>query len=355
MEMSKMSLKKYAISIIGYGGMGSYHVKLLNKMDRFNISGIYDIAEERQKVAQKNGLHVYKSLNDVLTDQDVDIVLIATPNDSHKDIAVKSLQAGKHVICEKPVTLNSKEFQEILDAAEKYDKVFAVNQNRRWDEDFLVIKKLYDDNTLGEITSIEQRIHGSRGIPGDWRHEKKYGGGMMLDWGVHLLDRLTILVNEKITNVFCKLSYVLGHEVDDGFTMHLTFESGKTAIVEVGTNNYLSLPIWYMTGKKGSVVIDDWNMNGHVAKLTDPHDKEATPIEAGAGLTKTMAPRKENSVNKLPLPRIKSDVLEFYDNFLDTMEGKAELFVKNHEVMRVMKLMEAAFKSSELNQVINFE
>jgi len=84
-------------------------------------------------------------------------------------------------------------------------------------------------------------------------------------------------------------------------------------------------------------------------------DKDATPIEAGAGLTKTMAPRGENTVNEYPIPRIKSDVREFYYNFVDVIEGNSELVVKNDEVMRVMKIMEAAFKSSELNEVVPFE
>lgn len=350
-----MEKNKHVITVVGYGGMGSQHVRMLETVDHIEIAGIFDIAEDRQLIAKENGLHVYESLDQVLADQKVNIILIATPNDSHKDIAVQSLQAGKHVICEKPVTMNSEEFQVIIDTAKACKKVFAVHQNRRWDEDFLAVKKLYDENTLGEIFSIEQRIHGSRGIPGDWRHEKKYGGGMMLDWGVHLIDRLTIMINEKIKKIYCKMSYVLGNEVDDGFILHLTFESGKTAIVEVGTSHYLSLPIWYMTGKNGAVIIKDWDMNGKVAMLTSQDDQDATPIEAGAGLTKTMAPREKNTMSEVPVPRVKSDVREFYHNFTDVIESKAELFVKNDEVMRVMKVMEAAFESAELNQVMDFE
>lgn len=343
------------VVIVGYGGMGGQHAKMLQDVERMNIAGTYDIREERQQAARDHGYHTYESLKEVLADDKVDIVLIATPNDSHKEIAVKSLEAGKNVICEKPVTMDSKELQVILDTARKHHKVFAVHQNRRWDEDFLVIKKLYDEKELGDVFNIEQRIHGSRGIPGDWRHEKEYGGGMMLDWGVHIIDRITVLIPEKITDIYCKMSYVLGNEVDDGFKMSITFESGKTAGFEVGTCHYISLPIWYMTGTTGSVTIKDWNMNGKIAKLVSHQDKDATPIEAGAGLTKTMAPRGESTVDEYPLPRVESDVREFYHNFMDVVEGNGELIVKNDEVMRVMKIMEAAFKSSELNEVVPFE
>jgi len=350
-----MSIDKHKVVIVGYGGMGKQHVKKITETDRIELVGVFDIEEEPQKTAQENGHHTYLSFEDVLSDDQVEIVLIATPNDSHKDIAIRAIKAGKHVICEKPVTLNSQELEEILEVAETHQKVFAVHQNRRWDEDFLSIKKLYDENALGEAFSIEQRIHGSRGIPGDWRHQKEYGGGMMLDWGVHLIDRITIMVKEKIKSVYCKMSYVLGNEVDDGFKLVLTFESGKTAVFEVGTSHYLSLPIWFMTGTTGTAVIHDWNMNGKVAKLMTHEDRDATPIEAGAGLTKTMAPRGENTVNEFPIPRVATDIRDFYYNFMDVIEGKAELAVKNSDVLRVMKIMEAAFESSELNQVVNFE
>lgn len=350
-----MAKKIYQTIIVGYGGMGSQHAKMIANTDNIRIAGTFDIEDTRQQVAKEDGYQTYDSFEKVLHDDQIDIILIATPNDSHKDIAVQALQAGKHVICEKPVTMNSDELQIIIDTAKECNKVFVVHQNRRWDEDFLLIEQLYNSNELGEIFNIEQRIHGSRGIPGDWRHELAYGGGMMLDWGVHIIDRISILIKEKITSIYCQMSYVLGNEVDDGFKLLLTFESGKTASFEVGTCNYISLPIWYMTGTKGTVTIEDWDMNGKIAKLISHDDKDATPIEAGAGLTKTMAPRKENTVEEFPLPRVKSDVREFYQNVMNVIEGHEELYVKNEEVMRVMKVMEAAFESAKTNQVVPFE
>jgi scyllo-inositol 2-dehydrogenase (NADP+) len=153
-----------------------------------------------------------------------------------------ALKAGKYVICEKTVTLNSRQLEEIIENAETYNKVFVVYQNRRWDEDYLVMKKLYDEDILGDVFLIETLVQGSRG---DWHHQKEYGGGMMLDWGVHLIDRLLVMIKEKITSVHCKMSYVLGNDVDDGFRLTINFESGKTAVVEVGTCNYITLPKWY--------------------------------------------------------------------------------------------------------------
>lgn len=120
-----------------------------------------------------------------------------------------------------------------MKVAEETGQVFMVHQNRRWDEDFLTVKKIYNEKMTGEIFHIESRVHGANGIPGDWRHLKKNGGGMVLDWGVHLLDQLLFMIHSPVTSVYANLSYVLGDEVDDGFQTYLTFANGITALVEV--------------------------------------------------------------------------------------------------------------------------
>lgn len=350
-----MSGRPYGIAIVGYGGMGNQHARLIQSLEVLNLTGIWDIDPVRQEAASGNSFRVYPNFEAVLNDAEVDIVLIATPNHVHKDIAIQAMKAGKDVICEKPVTLNSAELQAILDIAEYTGRLFVVHQNRRWDEDYLSIKTIVDEKRIGEMYHIESRVHGSRGIPGDWRAQKEYGGGMLLDWGVHLVDRLLQMIPEKVKEVYCKFTYVTNTEVDDGFKMMLTFESGKTALVEVGTANLISLPKWYVSGDQGAAIIEDWEMNGRVVRLRTMGGHDAKPIVAGAGLTKTMAPRNDGSDLEEPLPRIKTDIREFYANVVETIEGKAEIKVKNHEVMRVMKLLEAAILSDAKKQVVSFE
>lgn len=345
----------YSLAIIGFGGMGSQHGELLKKVDRIKVEGIYDIDNKRKDYATENNFKSYESFEDVLNDKNVNIVLIATPNHVHKEIAIRAMEAGKNVICEKPVTLNSKELEEILEVSKKTGKLFVVHQNRRWDEDFLTMKKIYDEKLLGKTFRIETRVQGSRGIPGDWRKEKQFGGGMMLDWGVHLIDRLLVMVNEKIKKVYCSMSYILGADCDDGFTLNLTFESGKTAVVEVGTSNFIALPKWYMAGTEGAAIIEDWEMNGRLEVMPKKDETDAKPIVAGAGLTKTMAPRLEGEVLVKELPFVKSTILDFYNNVIDVLEDKATPAIKNSEVMRVMKLIEAAFESHETGTVVYFE
>jgi len=345
----------FSVVIVGYGGMGSRHAELIQGVEKMKLAGIFDILEERRNAAETDGLFAYESLERVLQDSGVDIVLIATPNHVHKDIVIKALQAGKNVICEKPVTLNSNELQEILNTANECSRLFVVHQNRRWDEDCRVIKKLYEEKALGDVFHMESRVQGSRGIPGDWRKVRQYGGGMMLDWGVHLIDQLLFIVREKVKRIYCQLSYITKQEVDDGIKLFLTFESGKTAYIEVGTCNFEVLPRWYMLGTAGSAVITDWKLNGRITRLHTHEGKDAKPVITAAGLTKTMAPRDETTLRYEEIPRTGSDVCDFYRNVMDVLEGKAEVIVKNEEVMRVMKLMEAAFLSDQLGQAVDFE
>ena len=340
-------------ALIGYGGMGRWHVEKLRTLPEFEIAGVYDILPERREAAVKDGLTAYDSLESLLADASVELVTIATPNDLHRPIAIQAMAAGKHVISEKPVTLSSRDLQAMIDASRKYGRIFSVHQNRRWDEDFLIIKQIYEQNSLGRVFNIESRVHGSRGVPGDWRNTWLQGGGMILDWGVHMLDQLLMLVDEPVVSTFCTVSHVTNDEVDDGFKAIITFGSGLTAQVEVGTSNFINLPRWYMQGENGTAVIHDWALNGEIVKVSDWEKRDAVPVVTAAGLTKTMAPRTEETIQRYPLPKVESDVRDYYRNIARAIRGEEKQLVTHAQMMRVMRLMEACFKSAEENAVVH--
>lgn len=368
------------IAIVGVGGMGSGHAfaiatgsgnavatfgndrsgGFLHDTDtdlrgKLKLTGVYDIAPRRMEWAREHGFETYESFEAVLADKDVDIVLIATPNDSHKELSIAAMRAGKHVFCEKPAMMCARDLEDVMRVSEETGKVFYPRQNRRWDEDFLIVKKIYDEKPLGRVFNIESRVHGSRGIPGDWRGQRERGGGMMLDWGVHLIDRILHMVPEKVSRLYCRATHVSNQEVDDGFTLHMVFESGLTALVEVGTNNYIDLPLWYVNGTEGSALIQNWNLEGKMMHRVPGDDTDAKPILAGSGLTKTMAPRLWDTVEELPLPAVRFDTNELYVNLVDTVEGTAEQMVKCREVVRTLRLMEAALRSAETGEAVSFE
>ena len=370
---------KIAVAVVGCGGMGGGHAVAISTgsgqalcmtdgskgrelapgdtdlTTKMVLAGTFDIKEERQQWARNLGFHTYNSFEEILADEDVDLVLVATPNNSHKDLSIRAMRAGKNVLCEKPVMMTSKDLEDVMAVAKETGKVFYPRQNRRWDKDYLVMKKVYDEKLVGNIFHVESRYHGSRGIPGDWRGIKEMGGGMMFDWGVHLLDRIVLMIPEKIKKVYAKTTHVTNDEVDDGFIMNMTFANGVTAVVEVGTCNFITLPNWYLAGDQGTAVINSYDDAGRMVRVRSWEDKDATPILMGEGLSKTMAPRNADSVEELPLPDFTYDRNALYSNVCDVILGKAEPIIKNEEALRILRLMEAALESDEKGIAIDFE
>ena len=346
-------MSKKNVAVVGYGGMGGWHVKYILASDVVALSGVFDIKEERMKLAGERNIPTYPSFEAILDDKNVDIVVIATPNEIHKPLSIAAMRSGKHVICEKPVTLSSADLKEIIDASEKYGRIFSCHQNRRFDADFQMVRNLYRTNELGEIFGIESRIQGSRGIPGDWRGKKERGGGMILDWGVHLIDQmLQIVPDKKITKVYCRCDHITNYEVDDGFKLDLHFENDLVARIEVGTSHFISLPRFYVNGTNGSAIINDWKDNMRIVSCKNWEEKDVIPVVTAAGLTKTMAPRDSKTVTESFVERPSPDVHDYYRNFVQAIDGKAAPLVTHEELMRVMRVMEAAFLSDRTGQPV---
>ena len=175
---------------------------------------------------------------------------------------------------------------------------------------------------------------------------------MILDWGVHLIDQILQICTQTVTRVYCVCSHITYTEVEDGFKLELTFEYVATAHIEVGTYNFLPLPRFYLQCKQGSAVITDWKHKAHVAKLTAWQEKDVTPVQNAAGITKTMAPRDELTLDEYDVERPVADVHDFYRNFCAVLDGKEELLITLPQVRRVMQVMEAAFRSDAAHQAI---
>lgn len=346
--------KKFAV--VGFGGMGTWHVNHALESDVVELAGIFDIDEKKSEKARERGIYAYSSLDELIADQSVELVTVAIPNDVHLDTVVRLLKGGKNVICEKPVALNSADLEEMIKASKESGKLFTVHQNRRWDVDYLAMQQLKDSGEIGKPIRIESRIHGSRGIPSDWRSHKEFGGGMILDWGVHLIDQLMLIFkDEKIATIYCETTNITTNEVDDGFYLTITFESGAVAFVEVGTYNFIALPRFYMKAEKGTAIIMDWREKTKVAKCKHWHENDVLPVQTAAGLTKTMAPRDSVTLDEYELEIPKSDVHDYYRNVVNAIDGKESQLVTHDQVRLVLKIMEHAFKSAELKQPIKFE
>lgn len=345
-----MDNKIYKVGIIGFGGMAGHHANQLSKGNtRAVVKGVYDIREDRLKVAEERGLVAYPTKEALLSDPEIDIVLVATPNDSHCSLSIEAMAAGKHVMCEKPVTMSSAELLEIMEASNKYNKVFTIDQNRRVNRDYVLMRTQIESGAIGRPYLIESRVEGSRGIPEGWREVKAQGGGMMLDWGVHLIDQILYMTDKKVINVFCKMYMLTSNEVDDNFQLLLTLEGGLNVQIEVSTNNFIQHPRWMVFGTEGTLQIDDWSSTGKIITCLDKENKWDDDIKlTNAGPSKTMSKRSESSVRTIPLtaPEGVNDTVEpSWNQLISAIEG-GELTITPEQALRVMRVMEAAFESN---------
>lgn len=346
----------YTLGIIGIGGMGTYHFMQIK--DRLNdvvkVKGIFDVQEDRRKFAKDNGLYAYETQDELLHDEEINLVLVATPNNYHKDISIDALRHGKNVICEKPVTMNAQELEEIIAVAKETGKVFTIHQNRRWDKDFRIIKKIIDDNIIGKPYMVESRVQGSKRVLQEWRGQKANGGGMIYDWGIHILDQVMWMDKSKVEEVYVNTFSIFTKEVDDNFKAIIKFESGLVAMLQVDTNCFVNQPRWHLLCEDGTAVIDDWACNGKIVKLKD--DKELAwdnvIVYTEAGPTRTMAPRPRETTEELPLPEVQTDWADFYRNVTAACDGKEELIVKPSESLRVMKIIDKMFESAETGKSV---
>jgi predicted dehydrogenase len=213
-----------------------------------------------------------------------------------------------------------------------------------------------ESNTLGHIFHYESRVHGSRGIPGDWRNQKEHGGGMLLDWGIHLLDQMLQLMGpRRLLRLYAQLTNVTNENCDDGFRVMCEFEGDTSFLVEVLTSNFISLPRWNVLGENGSAMVKSWSRRGRIIKVSNWENRDSVPIQAGVGITKTMAPRNNKTIKKYPLPRPKSDWMEYYDNIFDVIRCGAPPIVTHDQQRRLIRLCEAIFESGETGKVVEME
>lgn len=339
---------KHFMAIIGFGGMGGWHAEnVSSRIEDIIVKGVFDIQEEALNKAKDKGLLVYQSMAELLQDEEIDLVTIATPNDSHKEYIIQCLKAGKNVICEKPVTMNVIELEEILEFAKTTDKVFSIHQNRRWDKDFVIIKKILNEGSIGTPYFIESRVQGSRGAMHGWRGHKINGGGMVLDWGVHLLDQFLNLIDSPVVSVNAHLFNLYSDDVEDNIKIFLRFENGVSALCEMSTNCFIHNPRWHVSCTDGTACIEDWSCKGSIVKLKEEAELSWSDdiVYTEAGPTRTMAPRPSYTTEIMELPEVITDWSDYYKNIVSVIEQREELIVKPDQALRVMKVIEKVFES----------
>lgn len=255
--------------VIGYGGafnMGRAH---LNEMKKAGMvpTAVAEIDPERLKVATQDfpGIETYSSVAEMLRKSKVQLLAIITPHNTHAKLALQCLKAKRHVVCEKPLAITTDECDAMIAAAKKAGVVLSTYHNRHWDGCILEAVKRIRAGAIGEVVRIEAHM-GGWGQPRDWwRSSKSISGGIMYDWGVHLLEYTLQLVDSQITEVtgFSKAGFWAPKtpwkkdtNEDEGYAV-IRYASGAWSTLSISAIDSKPKQGWLeITGTQGTYVMD---------------------------------------------------------------------------------------------------
>lgn len=351
------------IAIIGHGFMGHEHETMLCDFPGIKLVGISDI-DPAQLEDVKEGIKRYSSNEELFADPEVDVVLIVANNNQHKKLVIQAAEAGKDIICEKPIALSLEELDEMEAAVKKAGVKFTVHQQRRYDLDYNTAKAVYESGKLGKIYSMKSTLYGFNGNMHDWHIIPEEGGGMLYDWGVHLLDQFCFMYKgAKLKSVYADIRNVINENVDDYFQVMMKFDNGITATLELGTYMLSDKTHekwferhWFIAGNEGTAYVDGFFPEGKICHttqlLTNVGGKRTM---TAAGPTRSFGPAPEGRIVTEELPKVETSHRDFFENYIKAYHGEEEFLVKIDEVRRVLKLMDAIRESGRTGKSIDFE
>lgn len=339
-----MSKRKIRTSLLSYGMSGEvFHGPLLEAHAGFEVASVM------QRNPTKSAQHRYRVVNDyqdILDDDSVDLVVVNTPNDSHHTYALKALQASKHVIVEKPFTVTVQEADELIALAKQQKKMLTVFQNRRWDADFLTVRKVLAAGLLGKLVECEIHYDRYRNYieANTWKEEAKPGTGILYNLGSHLIDQALVLFGMP-RYVDARIGIQRpGGRVDDFFDIRLEYD-GFLAILK---SSYLVReqgPRFILHGTEGSFLkggIDPQEQALKDKKIPGTPGWGAEDKRWWGKLNTTVG----NEHVEGPYETVPGNYLSFYDNVYDALTRGAPLAVQAEEARNVILLIEACQESN---------
>ena len=346
--------------IVGFGFMGYEHYKMLHDFPGAAVTAICDRNPERLKDAPE-GPTVYDDANKLFADPNVDVVILSANNNQHCQLACAAAAAGKDIICEKPVALSLQELDQMEAAVNSAGVKFTVHQQRRFDPDFRTTWNVIASGTLGNIYTIKSSLYGYNGNMHDWHIYKAEGGGMLYDWGVHLIDQMLWMIDSPVKSVYADIRNVINKEVDDYFHIILRFYNGWTGDLELGTY-YLSQRKnwferhWYVGGNKGVMELEGFHPKGAIVRTTKLLTEVGNTRAKGAGgPTRSFGTPEPGLIVTEPLLIARTEHADYFRNYIRAWNGEGEFLVKIPEVRRSLRLMMAAWVSSERGFAVPFE
>lgn len=345
------------LGIIGYGFMGHCDAEMMATFSpqEVRLAAVAD-TNPQQLSDVPEGVIACSSAEELLKIPDINVVMISVPNPLHLEMVEKCAKADKNVICEKPAAMTVAQFDKMVQVTSQHHVLFTVHQQRRWDYDYRVMKEVYDQHLVGSPYIIKSQLYGVNGNMHDWHVYPEMGGGMLYDWGVHLLDQMLNMVQEPIDSLYAVMKNVINENVDDYFKIILRFQHGLTAEIELGTYYLTPKRAWFIGGDTGSAMIDGFHGEGKIVRTK--HLLENTPGKitmTAAGPTRSFGPPEPGLLVEEPLPHVTTSQRDYFVHYLQALQGKENLLVQAEQVRRVLVVMDAVRESSRTGSAVRLE
>ena len=335
------------VGLIGFGLAGrAFHAQVIMRVPGLRLAAI--LQRSGNEAAEKYPeVRVVRTLEELLAITEIRLVVVATPTETHYELARRCVLAGRDVLVDKPFTTTLEESRELVALAKKTNRLLTAYQNRRFDGDFQTLAQIAGSGELGRIVSFEANYDRFRPQlkPGAWRERRGPGAGIFLDIGPHLIDYAMVLFGMPDAITADIRIEREGAEADDTFDMALHYRSAvrvdlRSSILAAAPRPHLSL-----RGTRGSFVkhsVDPQELNLRYGKIPESGPWGAEPEEKWGELTIA----RDGQLSTRKVASLDSDYRVFYANLRDAMLGKAPLLVTPEWAMDIVRLMELARKSS---------
>ncbi|HLY39963.1 MAG TPA: Gfo/Idh/MocA family oxidoreductase [Terracidiphilus sp.] len=337
------------IALVGFGlGGRVFHAPLISSVEGLELAAVLE--RNSSHAAQRYpGLRTCRTLDELLSDSTIDLVVVTTPSGTHFEIARQVLEAGKHAVVDKPTATSAAEVADLSRLASARDLHLIPFHNRRWDNDFRTVHKLIHEGSLGHLVHVHSCF--DRWSPGasrkPWKDDPDQGGGTLLDLGTHLVDQALVLFG-KPKSVSAEVRRERGGEgSNDSFTLRLFYET-LLVTLEANALSSLARPRFHLRGTHGNFwkpgVDPQEAALAKITRITDPHWGEEPQSAWG-----TLSVDVDGGIVTRPVPSITGDYRFFYAGVRDTLLGKQPPPVKAIDAWRVAQLLEWATESSGLH------
>ncbi|MCM8768733.1 MAG: Gfo/Idh/MocA family oxidoreductase [Candidatus Omnitrophica bacterium] len=338
--------KPVNVVVIGYGYAGrcfhSYLIKLTPGLTLYGVASRR--AEIREQIEKEQGCRAYLSFEAVLNDPAVDVVVLATPNSTHAKLAIQAMNAGKHVVTDKVMCLTLEECDQMIECSQRNRRILSVFQNRRWDGDFLTLKKLVAEGKLGKLRWLEMAWQGFGPMRG-WRARADFGGGRYYDLGAHLVDQALLFFSSPVDSVYCRLQFDFQPvDTESNALLLITFAEGTTAICDLSSLNTIVKPRFYACGTEATFIKYGLDPQEQAMVAGDIDRAKEEPYFYGR--------LKKSDGQEEVIPTLPGRWRSFYENIAQVLSGKAELAVKPEEVRRTIAVLAAGRQSAGQGQVL---